>query len=82
MGNNKLIRSIDELGRIVLPAEVRQILDWDDKTSVEIWVNAKENALVIKRHIFTCVYCGKTENLRTFHKKYICSDCQKEIAKL
>lgn len=37
--NNKFVRLIDELGRIVLPVEVRQAMEWGDRTPVEIWVN-------------------------------------------
>jgi len=57
-------------------------MDWGDKTPVEIWVNATEDEVVIKRHTFTCIYCGKTENLKEFHKKHICAGYQREVAKL
>ncbi|HWP80533.1 MAG TPA: AbrB/MazE/SpoVT family DNA-binding domain-containing protein, partial [Candidatus Acidoferrum sp.] len=76
------VRLIDELGRIVLPVEIRKALDWGDKTPVEIWVNAPDNEIIIKRHAFSCAYCGATDNLKEYHKKHICPDCQKAIAEL
>jgi len=82
MENNKNVRLIDELGRVVLPIEVRQAMDWGNKTPVEIWVNVTEDELVMKRHVFSCIYCGATENLKTYQKKHICPSCQTEISNL
>lgn len=82
MDASKNVRLIDELGRIVLPAEARVVMDWPEKTPVEIWVNAAEQALVIKRHVRTCVFCAQTEDLKAFEKKHICSACQKAISAL
>lgn len=76
------VRLIDELGRIVLPAEVRKAMEWGDRTPVEIWGNATDNEIVIKRHMFSCAYCGKTENLKEYQRRHICADCQKIIAAL
>lgn len=82
MDTSKNVRLIDELGRIVLPAEARDAMDWVEKTPVEIWVNAAKQELVIKRHVHTCVFCAQTENLKAFGKKHICPACQKAIAAL
>lgn len=79
---NTSVRLIDELGRIVLPAEARQVMDWSEKTPVEIWVNATNNEIVIRQHTFVCTYCSSTENLKEYHKKHICPDFQKAIADL
>lgn len=76
------VRLIDDLGRVVLPTEARYALDWAEKTPVEIWVNAVEQELVIKKHSCTCAFCAETENLKPFQKKYICPACQKAIAAL
>lgn len=82
MSKTKTVRLIDELGRIVLPIEVRQAMEWGDKTPVEIWVNATDNEVVIKRHELSCIYCGATNNLKQYQKKHICPDCQTEVSKL
>lgn len=82
MSEKSTVRLIDELGRIILPAEVREAMDWGYKMPVEIWANETNNEIVIKRHVFSCVYCGETENLKEYHKKHICSVCQKAIAEL
>lgn len=79
---NSTLRPIDASGRIVLPSEVRDALQWGDKTQVEIWVNTSENELIIRQHNVYCTYCGSTEKLKEFYKHYICPDCQKAISNL
>lgn len=49
--------------RIVLPQAVKQIMGWDKKNPVEIWLNAADDAVILKRHIVTCSLCGSTEDL-------------------
>ena len=80
MNESKNVRLIDELGRVVLPAEARNAMDWGEKTPVEIRVNTMDHEIIIKRHTFTCAFCAETENLKAFHKKHICPACQKAIA--
>lgn len=82
MGNSKNVRLIDGLGRVVLPAEARDAMDWAEKTPVDIWVNVAGQELVIKRHSNTCVFCAETENLKEFQKKYICPACRKALSAL
>ena len=49
----KFVRKVDELGRIVLPAEIRRHMGWDETTLVEFLMNTARNELVIKK-------CGDT----------------------
>ena len=80
MENKNTVRLIDELGRVVLPAEARNVLEWGDKTAVEIWVNANEQEIVIRKHIHTCIFCGGTENTQEFGKKYVCGRCKSGLS--
>ena len=82
MLKNYSVRFIDEVGRIVLPTEVRSALEFETKTPIEICVNAAKSEIILKKHTFSCVFCGETEKLKTLGKKHICPACQKEIAKL
>ncbi len=82
MSENVKIRLIDELGRIALPKEVRDTLDFNEKTPVEIRVNETNNEVVLKKHTFSCMYCGATEELKEYSQKHICSACRKAIAAL
>lgn len=80
--NNTPVRLIDEIGRIVLPIEIRKAMEWGEKTPIELWMNTTDNEVVIKRHTFTCTYCGGTEKLKEYQRKHICPDCRKAIAEL
>lgn len=82
MEQEKAVKLIDDIGRIVLPTEVRQAMDWGEKTPVEIWLNATDDEVVIKRHKIACVFCGATENLRQYRKKPVCSSCQSNLVYL
>ena len=82
MKETTTVRIIDELGRIVLPLEARRVMDWDEKTPVEIWVNSTDGELVWKRHIQDCTCCGATERLTVYKSKHFCSDCIKAISSL
>ena len=72
-----IVRQVDEVGRIVLPVELRTVLGIDKKDSVEIFT--EEDRIVLKKYEPTCIFCGKTENLITFKKKLLCADCIKEL---
>ncbi len=77
---NKTIQFSDETGRIILPKAVRDILNWEEKTTVEIWLNAADDSVIIKRHAFACILCGATDNLKKVREQYVCRSCQREIA--
>lgn len=49
MGNSKAVRTIDELGRVVLPKEVRDILGWQEKTKVEVKFDKERDEVILKR---------------------------------
>lgn len=79
-------RAVDELGRIVLPAETRQKLGVNERDTMSIF--EKGNSIVIKKSesVPHCSFCGKTENLleltHTSKKSYVCANCKNEIEKL
>lgn len=73
MKKSCFIRKIDELGRIVLPIEIRQSLDIKEKDSLEIFI--KDDGVFIKKNIPSCVFCNSTQNLIYFSEKNICPNC-------
>lgn len=75
-----IVRKIDELGRIVLPAELRQELDLKERDGVEI--SLREGSLVLKRHEPSCIFCGGTDDIKAFGGKNICKACRDKISKL
>nr|WP_300129617.1 AbrB/MazE/SpoVT family DNA-binding domain-containing protein [uncultured Butyricicoccus sp.] len=75
-----IVRKVDDLGRIVLPAEMRRVLKIDVQDSVDIQL--QEDGILIQKHPTCCALCGATKNLITVKDKYICSDCLKNIKDL
>lgn len=71
-----------ESKKIILPLEVRQVLGWEEKTRLEIWIDATDHEVVIKKHEVSCMCCGGTIDLKECDKKYICTNCRKKIAEL
>ena len=77
MGATGIVRRLDELGRIVLPMELRKTLDLKVKDSIEITV--EKGAIVLRKYSQSCVFCGKDTKITDFKAKSICSKCLQEI---
>ena len=60
MKSTGIVRKVDELGRIVLPIELRRTLNIDIKDSIEIYV--ENDSIVLKKFEPTCIFCGSNEN--------------------
>ncbi len=80
MKSTCIIRKIDELGRIVLPMELRRILDIHERDSIEIFI--EHGAIVLKKHENSCYFCGSTKGVTLFKGKSICTVCLKELKDL
>ena len=68
-----ITRKIDELGRFVLPIELRRSLDIAEKDPIEIYVEG--NAIILKKYEMVCVFCGNPENVIQYKDKNICPAC-------
>ena len=76
MKSTGVVRKIDELGRIVIPIELRRTMGIDDKDSLEILIEG-ENSIA---EVFTRLYfCGNVSEVRYYKGKYICKNCFTEI---
>lgn len=75
-----ITRKVDELGRIVLPMELRQKLHIEEKDPLEIYVDG--SSIILKKYSPNCVFCGGSKNLMPFNDKLICSKCKEKISKL
>ncbi len=80
MKSTGIVRKIDEVGRIVLPKEMRDVLGIDYKDPMEIY--ADEDKIVLKKYENECVFCGNTAKLLSFKGRTVCEKCKKEFARL
>ncbi len=74
-----IVRKIDELGRIVLPIELRNKMDIKTKDAVEIFV--EEDKIVLKKYTPACMFCGNADDIINFNGKLICRACLDELNK-
>lgn len=74
-----IVRKVDELGRIVLPIELRRTLDIEEKNALEIYVD--DNSVILRKYEPTCIFCGDGEDVSIFKGKNVCAKCRRELAK-
>lgn len=79
MKSTGIVRRIDELGRIVLPIEIRKTLSLSSKDTVEIFVN--EDTIILKKYEPSCIFCGSSENTKLFKGRMVCDKCLADIKK-
>lgn len=77
MKSTGIVRKVDELGRIVLPIELRRTLEIDEKDSLEIYVDG--NSVILRKYQPSCVFCGEADDVTVFKGKNICQKCLKEL---
>lgn len=77
MKSTGVIRNIDELGRIVVPKEIRKHLGISSTDAVEIFVDG--DRIILKKHEPYCCFCNSNENVIEFKGKKICRACLYEI---
>jgi len=79
MKSTGIVRKVDELGRIVLPMELRKTLDIDTRDALEIYVEG--DSIILKKYAPCCIFCGEANDVTTFKDKNVCSDCINQLAK-
>ena len=73
MKSTGIIRKLDELGRVVIPIELRNIFNLSEKDPLVIYVDG--SSIILKKYEVNCIFCGKSDNLKEFKDKQICSSC-------
>ena len=74
-------RQLDEIGRIVIPADIREILDWEVGTTLEVEINdSTAKSIILKEVAPRCSLCRKrSDNLEKIEQGYMCPDCLEKI---
>ena len=71
---------MDELGRIVLPIELRRTLDIAEKDALEIYVDGE--AIVLRKYAPSCVFCDDTKGIVNYKGKNVCAACMRELKQI
>ncbi len=80
MKSTGIIRRIDELGRFVIPMEMRNKLDISNNDSLEIYVEG--TSIILKKHQPDCVFCVSSKNVINYKGKNVCEKCLNEMKKM
>ena len=80
MKSTGIIRRVDELGRVVLPIELRNKFGITEKDPMEIYVDG--SLIILKKYEPNCIFCGSSKKLVDYQGKMICEKCSQKISKL
>lgn len=79
MKSTGIVRKIDELGRIVIPKELRRTLVINESDPMEIYTEGDQ--VILKKYEPTCIFCGEGKEVINYKGKNICNSCMDEIRK-
>ncbi len=75
-----IVRKVDELGRVVIPIELRRTLGIGEKDALEIFVDGER--IILKKYEPSCIFTGNAENLVHYKGKMISKECIQELLEL
>ena len=73
MKSTGIVRRVDELGRIVLPIELRRTLGIEEKDRIEIFVDGE--SIILRKYQPACIFCDIAKDIINYKGKNICPDC-------
>ncbi|NLM75135.1 MAG: AbrB/MazE/SpoVT family DNA-binding domain-containing protein [Clostridiaceae bacterium] len=79
MKSTGIVRKVDELGRVVLPIELRRTLNIAEKDALEIYVDGA--TIILKKYEPACIFCDNAKDIKVFKGKNICADCLESLSK-
>ncbi|NLB53526.1 MAG: AbrB/MazE/SpoVT family DNA-binding domain-containing protein [Syntrophomonadaceae bacterium] len=74
-----VVRKVDELGRIVIPIELRRTMGIEEKDALEIYVDSEK--IVLKKYEPACIFCTNAEDVINYKGKNICKSCLTQLSK-
>ena len=77
MKSTGIVRNIDELGRLVIPKEMRKKMGIGESSPVEIFV--ENDRIIVTKYQDSCIFCGSGTELSDFKDKRVCRACITEM---
>lgn len=77
MKSTGVVRKLDNLGRIVIPIELRKTMGIEIKDTLEIFTEGEE--IILKKYQPGCIFCNDARNVTLFKGKMVCDKCMKEL---
>ena len=79
MKSTGVVRKLDDLGRIVIPIELRRTMDIGLRDTLEIFV--EDDKIILKKYHPACIFCGDARDVTHYKDKLICKHCIEEMKK-
>lgn len=80
MKSTGIVRRVDELGRVVVPKEIRNQFNISERDPIEIFIDG--NSIVLRKFEPNCIFCGSSKKLITYNDKQVCDNCFNKLAKI
>ena len=77
MKSTGVVRQLDNLGRVVLPIELRRTMGIGVKDLLEVYVDGED--IILRKYQPACLFCGSMENVTEYRGKNICRNCMNEL---
>lgn len=77
MKSTGVVRKIDELGRIVLPSELRKVFGIREGDQLDISVQGEQ--IILQKRQDTCLFCGAEDPSIEFRDRKVCEGCAGEL---
>lgn len=75
--NIGMVRKIDDLGRVVVPAETRRLFNIHEGD--ELAISVESDAIVIRKLEAVCVFCGESADVSAFRSRGVCAKCKTDL---
>ncbi len=72
-----IARKIDDLGRIVIPAETRRL--FNIREGDHLFISVDGGSIMLRKMTDTCTFCGSDEKVAQFKEKGLCADCLTQL---
>ena len=80
MKSTGIVRKLDELGRVVIPKEIRKKLNIDIKDPIEIYIDGE--SIILRKYESGCIFCNNSKDLILYDGKLICKKCLSKLSEL
>ena len=80
MKSTGFVKKIDDLGRILIPKEIRSSMELDNKDSLEIFIES--DRIILQKYQPSCIFCKNADNVVFFEGRRICAECLSKLKSL
>ena len=79
MKSTGIVRKVDQLGRVVIPKELRTTLGIAEKDGLEIFMDSDK--IIFQKYEPACIFCGSADDVEYYKGKLICGECMGDMKK-